>query len=86
MNEENFYYYGKHKQYRQPKLVCPQTVVDTKDDLLKLRIEPALKKRIKELSKLKNKSASEMTRLLWQNYFKKYDELSWQQECKEMFG
>jgi len=80
---ENFYYYGKHKHFKKPELVCPQNNVDTKTSILKLRIEPALKKRIKDLGLQKNKSASEMTRLLWEDYFKKADGFAWQKEVSQ---
>ncbi|OGU55434.1 MAG: hypothetical protein A2V66_16805 [Ignavibacteria bacterium RBG_13_36_8] len=74
------HYYGKHKRQ---KSLCPQRVMDTKDELLKVRMSNALKSRIKQLSREKKKSASELTRLLWQNYFVKIDKIAWENEVKE---
>ncbi len=71
------HYYGKH---RRKNNVWTQTNVDTKNDLLKLRIDGKLKNRIMDLAKDKNKSASELTRLLWVDYFKKVDDRAWRDE------
>ena len=73
-------YYGRHKRTNS---VLPQQDVATKDNILRLRIDSKLKKCISELSVEKNKSASELTRLLWQDYFKKLDNKLWQEEIKE---
>lgn len=63
--------------------MCPQPTVDTKTEFLKLRLEPKLKARIKNLAEIKGKSASELTRLLWQDYFKKVDKIAWEKEVAE---
>ncbi len=68
------HYYGKH---RKKDKVLPQLGVDTKTEILKLRVSPFLKKQIKELSEEKNKTVSEMTRLLWENYFNKVWQKEW---------
>jgi len=63
--------------------VCPQKtkiIVDTKTEILKIRISKNLKTKIKELSEAKGMSASEMTRKLWQNYFEKAEQTAWQKE------
>lgn len=73
-------YYGKHKA--KNKMLSQQDVA-TKDNILRLRIDSKLKRRIAEISIEKNKSASELTRLLWQDYFNKLDEKLWQEEIKE---
>lgn len=75
------HYYGRHKRRSN---VCAQPVVDTNNALLKLRLPETLKKRIMEISKLKNKSASELTRLLWQHYFKKFEARAWAEEVKNL--
>jgi len=62
--------------------MCPQPVVDTNDTLLKLRINKKLKARIMDISKEKNKTASELTRLLWQDYFNRVDKKAWEEETK----
>lgn len=63
--------------------MCPQPGVDTKNSILKLRLPEILKKRIMHLSNEKNKSASELTRLLWNDYFRKTDERAWKEEVSE---
>lgn len=73
-------YYGHHKRRNE---LLPQKNVATKDKILRLRIDNKLKTRISEISAEKNKSASELTRLLWQDYFKKLDNKRWQEEIKE---
>lgn len=63
--------------------MCTQTNVDTKDKLLKVRVPEKLKRRITQTANEKQKSASELTRLLWQNYFDKIDKIAWENEVKD---
>ena len=56
--------------------------VDTKDDLLKVRVPGDLKRKIMSRSQEVNKSASELTRILWQNYFDKFEAQQWAEETK----
>ena len=76
-------FYPYKRKNKSKKLVCPQSTVSTKDDFLKLRIKSNMKTRIMELSKEKGKSASELTRLLWQHYFDKVDKKAWQKEMEK---
>lgn len=75
------HYYGKHKRKNN---VCPQLTVDTKDDLLKVRLPGNLKKKIMSRSQEVKKSASELTRILWQNYFDKFEAREWAEEVKNL--
>lgn len=74
------YYYGKH---RRKNKVWTQQKVDTKSDLLKVRIEPTLKKKIESRANDVGKSAAELTRILWKNYFEKLEQKLWAEEVKE---
>jgi hypothetical protein len=79
---ENFYNYrSKRKDFSKGKSMCTQSSC-TQDDLLKLRISGDMKTKIMNLAKEKNMSASEMTRLLWENYFKKKKDKAWQKEVE----
>ena len=71
------------KKNRRRNNVCTQTGVSTKDALLKLRVESDLKNRIMETAELKGMSASELTRLLWVNYFERVDKKAWMEETKD---
>ena len=75
------HYYGRHKRKNN---VCPQPVVDTNDDILKIRVPKNLKKKIMSRSEDVKKSASELTRILWQNYFEKFEARAWAEEVKNL--
>ena len=76
-------YRSKRKDLHNGNSLCPHRIVDTKDVLLKVRLNQKLKYRIMELSKEKGLSASEMTRLLWIDYFKKVEDINWKEEIKD---
>jgi len=73
------HYYGKHRAKNRE---CPQKNVSTKEKVLKVRISSGLKNKIKEIGDEKNKSISELTRLLWLDYLKKKEQKEWREEIE----
>lgn len=73
------HYYGKHR--RQNTIVVQEPVVQSK--VFQNRIGGELRKRIENKVKETGKTFSELDKLLWQDYFKKSDNLAWRKEIKE---
>ena len=76
------HYYGRHR--RKNITVVHSSVVQTKT--FQVRIGGELRKKIENRVKDTGKNFSELNRLLWEDYFKKYEDKLWQKECEEMFG
>jgi hypothetical protein len=76
------HYYGRHK--RQNNTVLHINVIQGK--IFPVRIGGELRNRIEKRVRETDKDFSKLTRLLWEDYFKKLDDVAWQKELKEDFG
>lgn len=72
-------YYGKHRQ--RQNIVIQEPVLQEKTFMF--RAKGNLVGQIEEKCKEKNKSFSELNRILWQAYFETEKNLAWQKEVGE---
>ena len=77
---EKFYKYRTNKPQVQS---VPRKNVSTKDEIMKFRLTSEMKNKILEVVEEKGKSASELTRLLWEDYLTKKRNIEWQKEVEE---
>jgi len=72
---ETFYLYRSKRKYFKPQdKVVAQESVAQKYPLIRARVSKELKLKVKERCKELNKTESELTRILWEDYFKKLKE------------
>ena len=76
-SEDFTHYYGRHK--RRNNHVIQNSVIQ-KTRVIHCRVDESFYKELKDLSAEKNKSISEMVRLLFENYLAKKKEIEWQKE------
>jgi hypothetical protein len=74
------HYYGKHK--RKKDAVAQSNVAQKKYPVIRSRVSPVLNQKIVSISKEKNLSISEMTRLLWIDYINKKETIDQREDIK----
>jgi hypothetical protein len=74
------HYHGKHK--RKKDAVAQISVAQKKYPVIRSRVSPALNQKIVSISKEKNLSISEMTRLLWIDYINKKETIDQREDIK----
>ena len=78
---DTFYKYKRKTKKTMPHNdVVAQESVAQKYPVVRSRVSKELKIKITLLTKETEKSESELTRLLWENYFKKKEDKAWQEE------
>ena len=72
-----------YNHFKPKKKVLPPRVVDTKDVLLKIRVNHNLLKRIDERAKDNRTTRSNYVRNIIENQFDSLDKAEWESETKE---
>ena len=78
---EYFHYYGKHRRRNTEVVQVP--VLQSKT--FPVRIKGELRERIEKRIRETGKDFSKLTRLLWQDYFDRFDKIAWKEECEILF-
>lgn len=81
--ETLYLYRSKRKNFRPHKEGVAQESVAQKYPLIRARVSKELKARIVQRRRELNKGESELTRTLWEDYFKKLDKKEQAEDVKD---